>query len=467
MPRSLFRRPLDVDPLVLAARVAQRPGSVLLHSQRGWHGRDASALLIDPVWTLTQRGSDPPRWSGRVPDSRPPDIPPLELPAHFAARLETFAAPDSGLPLPGIAGFVSYEAGVRAQGVEPAGPAPFDLDDLWLGAYDAVVHFDDDGVELRVADLGDLVPTGVRLEERADVLADLLQRQHLASISSSSLCEPGVTPLDRAWHRDAMARIDAHLRDGDVYQINLTGFVRAVTEADAWDVFRVESRDNPTAFAAWIRTEGACVTSHSPERLLAVNADRVSTAPIKGTLASGSTADTTLRASAKDRAEHVMIVDLCRNDLGRHAVPGSVRVESLFEGLELRGLVHLVSRISARVPRDRQKTLLGDLFPGGSITGAPKRRAMEIISGLEQHARGPYTGAIGYAAPGGDMDWNIAIRTSVWQNGAAHFGCGGGIVLDSDPDREYDEAMLKAKSFLESLRRTSHRPPEPGAEPAP
>jgi len=123
----------------------------------------------------------------------------------------------------------------------------------------------------------------------------------------------------------------------------------------------------------------------------------------------------------------------------------------LMATLRARGLIHLVSDVHARLVPSRGHELLGALFPGGSITGAPKRRACEIIAAVETAARGPYTGAIGAVAPNGDMDWSIAIRTAVWQDGAVHFGTGGGIVLDSDPDREYEEARLKARSFFASL----------------
>jgi anthranilate/para-aminobenzoate synthase component I len=147
-----------------------------------------------------------------------------------------------------------------------------------------------------------------------------------------------------------------------------------------------------------------------------------------------------------------MIVDLCRNDLGRCARTGSVEVDGLLEPLEVRGIDHLVSRIRAEVRPGGRGGILDALFPGGSVTGAPKRRAMEIITELELGARGPYTGSIGYVTPDGDADFSIAIRTAIWQDDHVHFGCGGGIVIDSDPATEYAEARLKAASFFDSLR---------------
>jgi para-aminobenzoate synthetase component 1 len=314
---------------------------------------------------------------------------------------------------------------------------PFEVPEVWLAGYDRALVFEP-GRPARL------------VEHRDDTPADsFLGRLRSAIPSFADGDTDAVGFFPRVWHRDAVGTIREHLLRGDVYQINLTGFARARTSVDPFEGFRREARRNPTAFGAYVRLDDATITSHSPELLLRRRGDRVSTGPIKGTAPAGS--DALLRASEKDRAEHVMIVDLCRNDLGRIARPGSVRVDPLMAPLHARGLVHLVSEVHARLVPERRHELLGAVFPGGSITGAPKRRACQVISELETAARGPYTGAIGAVSPDGDTDWNIAIRTAVWQDGAVHFGTGGGIVLDSDPDREYEEARLKARSFFASL----------------
>jgi len=263
-----------------------------------------------------------------------------------------------------------------------------------------------------------------------------------ARVADPELPDPG-------WHRDAVARIHRWLRAGDAYQINLTGFASARTTRDPWTVFRAERDRNPVPFAAYLRAETYTLTSHSPELLLRQRGRAVETAPIKGTAPTGDEA--ALLASAKDRAEHVMIVDLARNDLGRSCTYGSVHVRPLLQPLPVRGISHLVSRVHGTLRPGADAALWTDLFPGGSITGAPKRRAMEIITELERGRRGPYTGAVGYVDATGAADWNIAIRTAVWQNDSVHFGTGGGIVIDSDPDREYEEMRWKAASFLDSL----------------
>ncbi|HKK72882.1 MAG TPA: anthranilate synthase component I family protein [Candidatus Krumholzibacteria bacterium] len=422
---------LQTDPLDAAATVANRPGTVLLHSG---HRRGRSVLLFGPRWTLTCGPDGRPRWSGDAPDVGPLDPDPLRWPSALNEHLAP-AAPEPDVPW--MAGALSFEAGTARFGARSPVAAPFSVPEVWLAAYDHALVFDPGR------------PARLVVHRDRDARATVLDALRTPAARRLGGGTGAVRFFDRDWHRDAVGVVREHLLRGDVYQINLTGFARAESSVDPFEGFRREARGNPTPLAAYLRLEGATITSHSPERLLRRRGDRVSTGPIKGTAPAGSV--DALRASEKDRAEHVMIVDLCRNDLGRIARPGTVRVDPLMATLRARGLIHLVSDVHARLVPSRGHELLGALFPGGSITGAPKRRACEIIAAVETAARGPYTGAIGAVAPNGDMDWSIAIRTAVWQDGAVHFGTGGGIVLDSDPDREYEEARLKARSFFASL----------------
>ena len=425
---------LHIDPLDAAAAVAHRPGTVLLHAGGG-HQR--SVLLVEPRWTLQCGRDGRPSWSGSVPDGAHLGDDPL----RWASTLNDALAPASPHPdVPWLAGVLSFDAGTAHHGARSPRATPFDVPEVWLAAYDRALVFEP-GRPARL------------VEHRDDGAADsFVDRLRSAARAPGGGDTGAVEFFGRRWHRDAVRSVREHLLRGDVYQINLTGFARARTSIDPFEGFRREARCNPTALGAYLCLDDAAITSHSPELLLRRRGDRVSTGPIKGTAPAGS--DALLRASEKDRAEHVMIVDLCRNDLGRIARPGSVRVEPLMAPLHARGLVHLVSEVHARLVPARRHELLGALFPGGSITGAPKRRACQVISELETAARGPYTGAIGAVSPNGDTDWSIAIRTAVWQDGAVHFGTGGGIVLDSDPDREYEEARLKARSFFASLGAT-------------
>lgn len=428
------------DVLGAAAALADTPGTLLLHDGRTGGRR---ILLFSPRWTLERRGEDEAQVRGAAPrdlglDRHRPLTWPTRLQDRLAARADD---------VPWLAGCFTFEAGLAPHGVAPGESGRFDLPDVWLAAYDrALVQTGDGPARLVVRDLGTLTTDdrapGVRRDE---ALAEL---RAPASVPEGGSTDAPVF-LDRAWHGAAVETIREHLRRGDVYQINLTGMVTARTALHPFEGFRREVATNPTEFAAYLRLDDGAITSHSPELLLRVRGDTLETAPIKGTAPTGH--EDALRASAKDRAEHVMIVDLCRNDLGRVATTGSVGVDPLMTSLSLRGLTHLVSHVHATRDPARRHDVLGALFPGGSITGAPKRRALEIIRSLEPERRGPYTGTIGGMAPDGRQDWSIAIRTAVWQDGAVHFGCGGGIVLDSDADREYEEARLKARSFFASL----------------
>ena len=439
----------DLDPLRVALGLADRPGTVLLHTQRPWHGSGRSFLLLDPVWSLrVERGS---LVDGHGPVPRPA-APAASVGTHLEQlRAMSGFAGHEDLPL--LAGFLGYETGSTREGCRHPVDPPFRLPDAWFGCFDAVLVFGDaPGPRLCVRDRGE---GGARLRARSAEL--------LATIAAAGDRPPGQAGAsgaprfpDPAWHRRAMERIRTHLLAGDAYQINLTGFATAETSQDPFIHFLRHSAANPVPFAAYIMVDQCAVTSHSPERLLRIQGPTAETAPIKGTLPDGPTAGRDLRASEKDRAEHLMIVDLCRNDLGRRARTGSVEVRGLMEELRVQGVVHLVSRIRAEVRPGAGGALLDALFPGGSITGAPKARAMEIITACERSARGPYTGSIGYLTGGGDLDFNIAIRTAIWQEGHVHFGCGGGIVVDSDPAAEYAEARLKAASFFSSLA-SAHR----------
>lgn len=464
MPRS-YRTPLDLDASGVAAALAglaQMPGTVHLRRDRaatlGWE-LPASVVLFDPRWTLSVAATGDREWTGTPPPGGLATDPLLEIPGRLASLLEPSLAENDArrAALPVLAGWIGYDAGSAALGARHPEPAPGDPPDAWLAAYDCALVLSSGAAELVVTEVPALFGTvhaalddaRARLDHARDLVLATAQRP-LPRVDHDPHAQ--VECFDATWHRRAVHTIHDHLRAGDSYQINLTGFTRLRTARSGWEVFESECARNPVGFAAYLNTGRHVVTSHSPELLLRTRHGRALTAPIKGTAAAAPGAASQLRASEKDRAEHVMIVDLCRNDLGRSARPGSVRVDALMRPLPLRGLVHLVSEVSAELGPAALRRVFADLFPGGSITGAPKRRSCAILRELESSGRGPYTGAIGFVDAIGNMDWNIAIRTALWHNGDAWFGCGGGIVLDSDPDREYEEAMLKAQSFLASAR---------------
>jgi para-aminobenzoate synthetase component 1 len=262
----------------------------------------------------------------------------------------------------------------------------------------------------------------------------------------------------RDGYRSAIARIHAYLRAGDVYQVNLTQPFTTRLAGPAWALHARLAARHPAPYAAYVDLGDAEIVANSPELLLRRRGDLVETRPIKGTRprdadpARDAALAAELSADAKERAEHVMIVDLERNDLGRVAVPGSVRVTDHATVESHPTVHHLVSRVSARLRPDvGWRDLLAATFPGGSITGAPKRRAMEIIAELEPVRRGFYTGAIGLVDPRGDCELGLPIRTGVVRDGVLAYHAGGGIVVDSDADRELDECWLKTAAVRTAL----------------
>lgn len=259
-------------------------------------------------------------------------------------------------------------------------------------------------------------------------------------------------------YKAAVKRLIDYIVEGDVYIANYTQQLHIQSEKEPAEMYRYLRHYNPAPFAAYIKDDQYCIISASPERFLEVRQGMVSTRPIKGTRPRGSTPEEdafylkALQESEKDRSELLMIVDLERNDISRVCELHSVEVVNPFEVEAYATVFHLVSTIQGRLRAPYTAVdLLPAAFPGGSITGAPKIRAMQIIDELEQGKRGLYTGSIGYFSANGDCDLNIVIRTAVWQQGVYHIGVGGGITCESDPVFEYEEMLQKAKALLEAL----------------
>ncbi|HYT52808.1 MAG TPA: chorismate-binding protein [Gaiellaceae bacterium] len=242
----------------------------------------------------------------------------------------------------------------------------------------------------------------------------------------------------------SVVKAKEHIRAGDAFQIVLSQRAERPTSATALELYRSLRRVNPSPYLFLLELNGLALVGSSPETLVKLEGRRASLNPIAGTTAPGAGDAERLLSSAKDRAEHVMLVDLGRNDLSRVCVPGTVHVERFLEPERFSHVTHLVSEVAGELQDGLSSfDLLRACFPAGTVSGAPKVRAMQIISELEGHRRGPYAGAVGYALPDGTLDTCIAIRTIVLHDGMAFLKAGAGIVANSDPPAEHEECLRK------------------------
>ncbi len=269
---------------------------------------------------------------------------------------------------------------------------------------------------------------------------------------------PVTSNMTLEYYRQAFGKVKEYILQGDCYQVNLAQRFAAGVEGSPWSAYRILRKINPSPFSAYMNYPDLQVLSNSPEQFLSVRGKTVKTRPIKGTRPRSPdplkdrVMAQELADSLKDQAENLMIVDLMRNDISKNCALGSVQVPALFDIESFPNVHHMVSTITGKLP-DRRSALdlLRGCFPGGSITGAPKIRSMEIIEELEPHRRGVYCGSIGYMGFDGNMDMNIAIRTILHWRQQMYFFAGGGIVQDSSADAEYQETLDKATAMMRLL----------------
>ncbi len=393
--------------------------------------------------------------------------------AQVAEHLASHRAdPIPGLPpfQGGVAGFLGYEFGRRLERLPPPRADDLKLPDAWFGAYEWVVTWDHlqgrAWVVAREAGTRGRGDAGTSAPARIQDMMRRLKGPAPARLAppapdgSPSAVRSGFT---RDEYLEAVERVRQYILAGDIFQANLSQRFEVPWAGEPFDFYRRLAAANPAPFSAFFQGEGFAVASASPERFLSVDpTGHVETRPIKGTRPRGDTPDEDRRlaeelvASAKDRAENVMIVDLLRNDLSKVCEPGSVEVPALC-ALESHPTVHhLESVVTGQLEPGRTAAgLLRAAFPGGSITGAPKLRAMEILTQLEPVARGVYCGTIGWLGLTGAMDTSIAIRTVTIQHGRAYFHAGGGIVADSDPALEHQETLDKAAGIRHAFESAS------------
>ena len=451
---------LSLEPAALFAGVAERPGSAFLDSALvDEHGLGRwSFLAWDPFLTLAGKGDlIQVRKADRF--SRSSD-PPLQI---LRGLLQRYRSEKGEGPVPfgsGAIGYLSYDLGHALERMPRTAVDDLQLPDLYFTFHDFVLAYDHLGRRWHLA--GEDLHRGERpsLARRRNEVMALAKKAGHARLPEISRAEP--VRFSSNFTRDdylrAIGQAKHYIREGDIYQVNLSQRFRAPAPGPAWPLYQRLRWTNPAPFAAFLQAGDFQVLSSSPERFLKVATGRVETRPIKGTRPRGRTPAEDARlaqellTSEKDHAELNMIVDLERNDLGRVCAYGTVRV-TRHAALESYARVHhLVSTVEGQLRCGKDPVdLIRAAFPGGSITGAPKIRAMQIIDELEPTSRSVYTGAIGWLGFNGDLDLNIAIRTMIAKGGEVFFQAGGGIVADSDPEAEYQETLDKAQALFEAL----------------
>ena len=401
---------------------------------------------------------------------------PWHLLDALMARFELLDEIDSPFPLGGAFGFWGYDL---KNFTEPKLPRravnDLELPDCHVGFYDSLIVFDHQLGKAAIVSTG-LDADGSRSVERA-----MERMGYWQSILSANQLAPGgndedagkialrversvASNLSRADFIAAIQRAQRYIRSGDIYQVNLAHRLTSSSDFTGWEMFQALNAVSPAPFSAFMDCGDFQLASSSPEQFLRMSGSHIVTRPIKGTRPRD--ADPTrdaqlayeLETSPKELAELVMITDLLRNDLGKVCEYGSVQVPELAKLKKFAQVQHLVSTVEGRLRADvAHFGALASSFPGGSITGAPKFRAMEIIDELEPVSRGPYCGCHGYLGFNRESQLSITIRTAICQDGFAHFNVGAGIVADSDPASEYDETMAKARGFFAALDYAARR----------
>jgi para-aminobenzoate synthetase component I len=348
----------------------------------------------------------------------------------------------------GALGYFSYDLARQVEHLPEIAEKTSAFPDMQFGIYDSALIFDHQRETAVLVGYGDADV----LRKRFDQWRSRLKNGRSTGLKPLKVLEELSSNMDFELYQQKFKRVKDYIRDGDVYQINLAQRWSAKAEGNAWEAYRLMRESSPAPFGAYLNSEFGEVLSNSPERFVQVLNGLVTAAPIKGTQPRVVEDEQTDRSNAealvnssKDQAENLMIVDLLRNDLGRVCKTGTVEVKKLFELQSFANVHHLVSTITGQLAEGKHALdLMRACFPGGSITGAPKVRAMEVIEELESDRRGIYCGSIAYISFNGNMDSNIAIRTLVHEGGELHFSAGGGLVSDSDVEAEFQESLLKA-----------------------
>lgn len=452
MPHSIAKPQflqLDYHPQLATryfATIEAQPWAMLLRSASQEHIDSRYDILVAaPVATVTTRGtvSDIHEPTGESQSIDDPFVLVERLSERYCPSLEI----DTHLPFVGGAlGYFGYDLGRRVETMPAIAEHDLSTPDMAVGIYDWALVVDH---KLKAAYL---------IAPAPEARLNWLESQSSVTTENFKRTSEWQSNMTAQSYSDKFAAIQNYLLSGDCYQINLAQRWQTDYQGSEWQAYQKLEATNAAPFSAFIRLNDSVILSVSPERFIQLDNSAIETKPIKGTrprseepIIDRQNADE-LANAAKDQAENLMIVDLLRNDIGRVAKPGSVHVPKLFDIESFPAVHHLVSTIRAQLDSQYSASqLLRACFPGGSITGAPKIRAMEIIEELEPHRRNAYCGSIGYISRHGQMDTSITIRTLVAEGGQLYAWAGGGIVADSDCVSEYQETQDKVSRILPVL----------------
>ena len=457
-----------MTPAEAFERIAGSPFAFLLESVRGKQGTGRYSFVgTDPYLVLRTKGSKVEIMKKGVYRAVP------ETPfATLDKLLREFSLPKTeGLPpfFGGAVGLFSYDLVRLLELIPNLAKDDLQCPDLFLMFVDTLLAFDHE------KDLIQIIHTPPRTrivnEDRKTLLEEGLSKmarlEECLSANTQIPNRPTRSPsairpesnFTEAQYIKMVNRCKEYIAAGEIYQANLSQRFSIPLDRDAWSLYKALRLINPSSFAGFLQMEDLQLVSASPERLVQLQSGLVVTRPIAGTRPRGKNPGedralvNELLSNEKERAEHLMLVDLERNDLGKVCRYGSIRVNEFMVTEQYSHVTHIVSNIQGNLSPDKNcLDVIRALFPGGTISGVPKIRCMQIIEELEPVVRGPYTGSLGYISLAGDMDLNLIIRTFVIRKGRAYIQVGAGIVADSDGKHEYRETLYKAEALLEALK---------------
>lgn len=358
----------------------------------------------------------------------------------------------------GFVGFLSYDLCRKIEKIPSIAEDDKNIPDICFGLYDGIFVYDHNRRECLIIAHGINKPAENIIKDLTAVIKRANKKIKYVKPPQEKIKNKINSNFSKQEYIKSIGRVKRYIKNGDIYQVNLTQRFETKYTKDPWLLYQRLRNINPAPFSSFIDYGDFQIISSSPERFFCVDNRKIQTRPIKGTIARGQNNQQDilnkkiLLNSEKDKSELIMIVDVVRNDLGRISKIGTVKVEKLFSLEKYPTVYHLVSTVTGELREDvKFADIIKATFPGASITGAPKIRAMEIIDELEPTRRNIYTGSIGYLDFNGNMDFNIVIRTIILKGGKAFFQAGGGIVWDSDKESEYKESILKAKALQKAV----------------